>query len=108
MKKDIESILEVDWNIPRKPYLPKVVMLATGEKMVVREASREDVPLLLEFRLGVQHELGRASCWALPRGAHYKKKPKPVFGERPVPKELYAQSLQPEIIVPDILQRESD
>lgn len=48
MEEDIESILGVDWDVPRKPYPPKVVTLATGERMVVREASREEVPLLLD------------------------------------------------------------
>jgi len=32
MEEDIESILGVDWDIPRKPYPPKVVTLATGKK----------------------------------------------------------------------------
>jgi len=223
MEKDIESILSVDWDIPRKPYPPKMVTLATGEKMVVREVSREEVPLLLnaitplltvrsdyydivsarvyaellgwhryrvrneycligvvddklvglvnnrllnkktcislhtialrrgrrvgahlfaakqehaienleaeeilvtaesplgfnrwmlewglEFRPGVQHELGGANCWALTKEAYYEKKPKLVFGERPVPEKLYKKSLQPEIIVPDIVSGGSD
>jgi hypothetical protein len=30
------------------PYPPKVITLASGEKMVVRQASREEVPVLLE------------------------------------------------------------
>jgi len=48
MEKDIESILRVDWDVPRKPYPPKMIVLPTGERMVIREASREEVPLLLK------------------------------------------------------------
>ena len=48
MSQDIESILGVDWDIPRKPYPPKTLLLPTGERMVVREAAREEVPKLLE------------------------------------------------------------
>ena len=47
MEKDVDSILSLDWDVPKKPYPPKVITLATGSKMVVREASREEVPLLL-------------------------------------------------------------
>ena len=35
-------------QIKLKPYPPKVVMLASGEKMVVREAKREETGVLLE------------------------------------------------------------
>lgn len=48
MSQDIESILGVDWDVPRKPYPPKTVLLPTGERMVVREAAREEVPKLLQ------------------------------------------------------------
>lgn len=48
MTEDLESILRVDWDVPRKPYPPKVVTLASGEKLVIREASREEAPLLLD------------------------------------------------------------
>lgn len=41
MKEDIESILGIDWDIPRKPYPPKLVTLATGEKMGFKKGSRE-------------------------------------------------------------------
>lgn len=34
-------------EIPLKPYLPKVITLASGEKMVVREARREETGTLL-------------------------------------------------------------
>jgi len=34
-------------EIPLKPYPPKVITLASGEKMVVREARREEVGALL-------------------------------------------------------------
>jgi hypothetical protein len=34
-------------EIPLKPYPPKVITLASGEKMVVREARREEVGVLL-------------------------------------------------------------
>ncbi|GFP27490.1 hypothetical protein HKBW3S33_00903, partial [Candidatus Hakubella thermalkaliphila] len=30
------------------PYPPKFLMLASGEKMVIRQAKREEVPFLLE------------------------------------------------------------
>jgi hypothetical protein len=48
VSEDIESILGVDWDVPRKSYPPKVVLLPTGERMVVREAAREEVPKLLQ------------------------------------------------------------
>lgn len=48
MENDIESILSVDWDVPKKPYPSKVITLATGNKMVVREAKREEVPFLLD------------------------------------------------------------
>ena len=34
-------------EIPLKPYPPKLITLASGEKMVVREAKREEVGALL-------------------------------------------------------------
>ncbi len=48
LSEDIESILGVDWDIPKKPYPPKTVLLPTGERMLVREAAREEVPKILE------------------------------------------------------------
>jgi len=48
LTEDSESILRVEWDIPGKPYPAKVVTLASGEKLVIREASREEVPLLLD------------------------------------------------------------
>lgn len=39
--------LSIDWDIPRKPYPPKMVVLPTGERMVIREVAREEVPLVL-------------------------------------------------------------
>ncbi len=38
----------MDWDIPKKPYPPKTILLPTGERMVVREAAREEAPRLLE------------------------------------------------------------
>ena len=46
--EDIESTLSIDWDVPKKPYPPKVITLATGEKLVIREASREEVPKILD------------------------------------------------------------
>lgn len=46
--EDIESILHVDWDIPYKPYPPKVIILPSGDKMIIREVKREEVPLLLD------------------------------------------------------------
>jgi len=44
---DLESILRPpERKLP--PYPPKVIVLASGEKMVVRQASRDEVPLLLK------------------------------------------------------------
>lgn len=50
MKKmeNIEQMLSLDWDIPKKPYPAKVITLPTGSKMVVREIQREEVPRLLE------------------------------------------------------------
>jgi len=48
MSEDVESVLAVDWDIPKKTYPPKMVLLPTGERMVVREATREEVPKLLK------------------------------------------------------------
>lgn len=48
MSEDVESILGVDWDIPYKSYPPKTILLPTGERMLVREAKREEVPKLLE------------------------------------------------------------
>jgi hypothetical protein len=46
--QDVEAALRLDWDFPKTPYPPKVVTLVSGEKMVVREASRDEVPLLLD------------------------------------------------------------
>ena len=46
--ENVESILNLDWDVAKKPYPAKVVTLPTGSKMVVREISREEVPLLLD------------------------------------------------------------
>jgi len=220
---EVTDILSVDWDVPRKLYPAKVLTLATGEKMVVREASREEVPQLLrairplldapsefydlvaartfaellgwhryrvrneyclvgvvdgklvglvnnrmfnkdlcislhtiairrgrsigahlfaakqehaieylgakeifvtaesprgfdrwmiewslESRPDVQHELGGAKAWVLTRENYYKNKHRQVFGDRPVPDDLYKQSLHFEIIEPDIMRGESD
>ena len=48
MSEEIESILGVDWDIPKKPHPPKTILLLTGERMVVREAAREEAPKLLQ------------------------------------------------------------
>lgn len=45
--ENIESMLSLDWDVPKKPYPAKAITLPTGSKMVVREISREEVPLLL-------------------------------------------------------------
>jgi hypothetical protein len=216
---EYESILRVNWDLPKKPYPPKVITLPTGEKMVVREIEREEVPILLEairplltvsrdfydivaarayaellgwyryrvrneyaligvvngelvgvvnnrllnektcislhtiaFRRGsrigahlfaakqenaienygvdeilitaespigfrrwmvewnleprpnVQHELGGANTWVLTKENYFKVKSKLVFGQRPVPEDLYNQSLKPRVIVPDVVK----
>ena len=46
--EDVESVLKVDWDIRYKQYPPKVITLPSGEKLVIREAKREEVPLLLK------------------------------------------------------------
>jgi hypothetical protein len=46
--ENIDSMLSLDWDIPKKPYPAKAITLPTGSKMVVREISREEVPLLLD------------------------------------------------------------
>ena len=46
--ENIESMLSVDWDFPRVPYPAKVVTLPTGDKMVIREISREEVPKILD------------------------------------------------------------
>ncbi|MBI5508226.1 MAG: hypothetical protein HY903_05685 [Deltaproteobacteria bacterium] len=46
MSVDVESILRtVDHELP--PFPPKVIMLATGEPMVIRQASRDEIPDIL-------------------------------------------------------------
>jgi len=45
--KQLEEILRPpERNLP--PYPPKFIVLASGERMVVRQATREEVPVLLE------------------------------------------------------------
>ncbi len=46
--ENVESILHLDWTIPKKDYSAKIIVLPTGEKMVIREISREEVPQLLD------------------------------------------------------------
>jgi len=48
MSAEIESILGVDWDVPKKEYPPKVVLLPTGGRMVVREARMEELPKLIK------------------------------------------------------------
>ena len=43
---ELESVLRAP-EVPQAKYPPKVITLANGKKMVVREASRENVPTLL-------------------------------------------------------------
>ncbi len=44
---ELEAVLRAP-EVPQAPYPPKVITLANGKKMVVREARREDVPTLLK------------------------------------------------------------
>lgn len=44
---ELEAVLRPP-VLEMKPYPPKVITLANGKKMVVREATREDVPTILE------------------------------------------------------------
>jgi len=44
---ELESVLRPP-EVPMVPYPPKVVTLANGKQMVVREITREDVPRMLE------------------------------------------------------------
>ncbi len=44
---DLEAVLRPP-EVRQGPYPPKVITLANGKKMVVREACREDVPTLLK------------------------------------------------------------
>jgi len=219
MTEDIEAMIKLDWDISKKPYPPKVIKLASGESMVVREASREEVPVLLdairplttvskdyydvvaarmysellswyryrarnefclvgvvdgvlaglvnnrhinekevwshhtialkrggrvgahlfaakhefsfeylgaekiyvvaespigfrrwmnEWRLvetGIQHELQGATAWVITRDAYLKDaKPRLVFGERPVPKDMLEQSKHLKLVTPDVLE----
>jgi hypothetical protein len=218
--ENVESILSVDWDFPRIQYPPKVVTLPTGEKMIVREISRDEVPKLLDVirplltvaadyydivsarmyaellgwyryrvrneyclvgvvdgelagivnnrlydkktcislhtialrrggRVGAhlfaakqehaienygvdevlvtaespigfnrwmvewglerkvphaQHELGGADAFVLSRDVYFKKKPKLVFGERPVPEDLFKKAEQFTTVVPDMVR----
>ena len=44
---ELEAVLRAP-EVAQAPYPPKVITLANGKKMVVREAKREDVPTLLK------------------------------------------------------------
>ena len=44
---ELEAVLRPP-EIPMPPYPPKVITLANGKRMVVRQAEREDVPILLK------------------------------------------------------------
>jgi hypothetical protein len=44
---ELEALLRAP-ELCQVPYPPKVVTLANGKKMVIREVTREDVPILLE------------------------------------------------------------
>ncbi|MEN6434499.1 MAG: hypothetical protein ABFD14_14030 [Anaerolineaceae bacterium] len=44
---ELEAVLR-PVQIPMAPYPPKVITLANGKKMVVRQAAREDVPAILK------------------------------------------------------------
>lgn len=43
---ELEAVLRPE-QLPMAPYPPKVITLANGKKMVVRQAKREDVPAIL-------------------------------------------------------------
>jgi hypothetical protein len=45
---EFENILSVDWDIPYKAYIPKFITLPSGDKMVVREVTRSEIPIVLE------------------------------------------------------------
>ncbi|MFH1285243.1 MAG: hypothetical protein ABIH99_01550 [Candidatus Micrarchaeota archaeon] len=40
--------LDMEWDIKHVPYQPKYITLANGQKLVIREVQREEVPVLLE------------------------------------------------------------
>ncbi len=44
---ELEAVLR-PIQYPMAPYPPKVITLANGKKMVIRQASREDVPAILK------------------------------------------------------------
>jgi hypothetical protein len=44
---ELEAVLRPP-QIPMPPYPPKLILLANGKKMVVRQARREDVPVILK------------------------------------------------------------
>ena len=44
---ELESVLRPP-EVPQAPYPPKVIILANGQRLVVREARREEVPTLLK------------------------------------------------------------
>jgi hypothetical protein len=44
---ELEAVLRAP-EVDQAPYPPKAITLANGKKLVVREVSREDVPILLE------------------------------------------------------------
>ncbi len=47
MDMDLEAVLRPP-EVPMVPYPPKVITLANGKRMVVREITREDVPRVLQ------------------------------------------------------------
>ena len=47
MEMEVETLLRPPAS-DMAPYPPKVITLATGDKMVVREVERKDVPTLLK------------------------------------------------------------
>jgi hypothetical protein len=44
---ELEEVLRPE-QIPMPPYPPKLIILANGKKMVIRQAKREDVPVILK------------------------------------------------------------
>jgi hypothetical protein len=44
---ELESVLRAP-EVKQNPYPPKVITLANGKRMVVREVTREEIPILLE------------------------------------------------------------
>ncbi len=55
---ELEAVLRAP-EVYQAPYPPKVITLANGKQLVVREATREDVPVLLEAvrpTLGIERD----------------------------------------------------